>query len=118
MAWFIQAGGAPGLVVLVFGLVLVLSAAAFAIRPERSKLAHLAALVLAVAASGIAGLAMDLIAVGRFLSTGEVPDADLARTVLLGVAESLSPVVSAFSLVAVAGLLVALGLRRASNAGA
>jgi hypothetical protein len=118
MTWFLQAGGAPGLVVLVFGLVLVLSAAAYAFRPERTKLTHLAALALAVAASGVAGLAMDLIAVGRYVSSGEVPDADLARTVLMGVAESLSPVVSAFSLVAVAGLLVALGLRRASNAGA
>jgi hypothetical protein len=112
MGWFIAAGGLPGVIVLVFGLVLVGYAVGFVRRPVETKVRAIKGLGAGVIAAGLGGFAANLIAVSRFVGEQALPEGEVGKVLVIGLGESLTPVVSAFTLVAVAAILTTLGLRR------
>jgi len=112
MGWFISAGGLPGLIVLVFGLVLIGYAVGFAIKPREGRVRAVVALGIGVVMAGLGGLAANLVAVGRFIGSDEGAKLEVGRVLVVGVTEAMTPLISAFTLVAVAAILTALGLRR------
>lgn len=100
-----------GFVVLVAGVGGLGTAVAYAIRPTEGKLAlirplSLAGMFAAVCSSAV-GFAMTL---KRAAGTGVNPES--MRVMLAGLAESWVPLFVAFAFLAVAWLLVAVGLRR------
>ena len=113
MEWLIKAGGAPNLVILLFGFIAIGVAAGFAFRPEVRKLPHLGALCAAVLFSTICGMATDLVAVSKYV--GEHADelgAQFGPTLVIGIGESLAPVILGFAFLAIVALVAAIGFRR------
>lgn len=114
MAWLMVAGGAPMVVIVVFGLVALFGAARFAWRPDRSQLPWLCGLGAAVFFSALAGVAADLAAVGINVSGNpELSGSDqLGLIVLAGVGESMAPAILGFGVLSLISLVSAVGLRR------
>jgi hypothetical protein len=104
-------GGVAGVITLLFGLVTLVASALFMARPREAQVPMLAALGLATAAAGgagvVTGISMSLTA-AQLAGTRE----DWPAIVLQGVAESMAPGASAFTLVSLSAFLVALGFRR------
>ena len=113
MTWLMVAGGAPMVVIVVFGLVALAAAARFAWRPAAGRLYAVLALGVAVLCSVCAGTAADLIAVSRYLSSQEqIEGLALAQILVAGVGESLAPVVLGMGILSLVALCSAVGLRR------
>lgn len=114
MAWLMVAGGAPMVVIVLFGLLALLGAARFAWRPERGQLPWLGGLGAAVFFSALAGVAADLAAVGVNVSGNpELAGSDqLGLIVLAGVGESMAPAILGFGLLSLLSLVTSVGLRR------
>ena len=114
MTWLMMAGGAPMIVIVVFGLVAVLASAHFAWRPRPEALYYIGALCLAVLFSIFAAVAGDLIEV--CVSVAGNPDMSSSPQVGMilveGLGESLSPAVLGFSVLSIVSLISAVGLRR------
>jgi hypothetical protein len=117
MQWLFLAGGAPMFVIVVFGLVAIAAAGRFAWAPGPGRFGHIAALCTSVAFASIAGSAVDLIVVANNVPQHPEWWADqpggLGAIVLVGIGEALSPVVLGFSMISIAALITAVGLRRA-----
>ncbi len=106
------AGGFPMVFVLVFGAVAIASAVRFALAPAGGGAGAVAAYAAAVLCVSVAGAAYDLARVCRYVQA-QAPTGDELLTVLvIGAGESLSPLILGASLVAVAALATAVGLRR------
>jgi hypothetical protein len=125
MGTLMTEGGFPMFVVLAFGLATLLLAARFAYQPDGRSAAPVWSLAIATAASTVTGVASDLAAVGhhapRFLQEHADDGAgyDLPRVLIQGFAESMAPAILGSTFVALAALLVAVGLlRRLSASGA
>ncbi|MCK6570247.1 hypothetical protein L6V77_03960 [Myxococcota bacterium] len=116
MQWLIVAGGFPSIVILVFGFLAIAAAVGFAVRPDARKLPYLGALCAAVLCSVFAGVAVDLIAVSKYFEAkgGELGET-FGQILIIGIGESLAPVVLGFSVLAVVALVSAIGLRRLSR---
>jgi hypothetical protein len=113
MQWLIVAGGFPSLVIMVFGLIAIAAAVGFAVKPEVRKLPYLGALCAAVLCSVFSGVAIDLIAVSKYFEQkgAELGDS-FGQVLIIGVGESLAPVVLGFSVLAIVALVSAIGFRR------
>jgi hypothetical protein len=116
---FFLAGGFPMVFVLVFGGVAIASAGRFAMQPVAGGARSIVAYGAAVAFTSIAGLAVDLAAVGY--NVVEHPEwaaeaGGIGAVALMGLGEALSPVILGFALLAVTSLLTAVGLRRLPEA--
>jgi hypothetical protein len=113
MQWLFVAGGFPSYIIILFGLIAVASAIGFAVRPDYRKLPHLGSLCAAVLLSTLCGVAADLIAVSRYVEAhGETLGAQLGEVLVIGVGESLAPIVLGFSLLSIVALVAAIGFRR------
>jgi hypothetical protein len=112
--WFILAGGFPMIVILVVGAIALVGAVRFAITPIAGRLPYLGALGLAVAATAFAGTCADLLTVSvKVPGNPEMASSEnLPIVLLVGLGESLTPAILGAAIVAVAALLVAVGLRR------
>jgi hypothetical protein len=109
---FFQAGGFPMLFVLVFGLVAIGSALRFAVSPAPGRAGPIAAYGAAVLCVSVAGTAFDLATVARYVAARQPTGDELLTVLVIGAGESMSPLVLGSSLVAVAALATAVGLRR------
>jgi hypothetical protein len=113
MAHFIRAGGYPIWIVIALSVPMLYLGVRFAIAADARRLAILRALTWAQLAMIGAGVASNVIAVmwhlGRHLEPGESP----LHGLFIGLGESLTPAVLGFSVLSVAWMLVAFGLRRA-----
>ncbi len=106
-----------GLSMLAFTLVVGLAALwlgiSFAARPAEAKLATLRplslAVILASTAAMVSGLAMSLSRAAHVARDGATPTPDM---LLAGLAEAMVPGAVGFALLAVAWLLVGVGMRR------
>lgn len=114
MSLFLE-GGFAMLFVAVFGLVALVSAARYALQPvpgaERAIVAYGAAVLFV----SLAGVAIDLDAVGTNVAAHpEWADeaGGLGLVVLVGVGEALSPAIVGLAVLGVVSLLLAIGLRR------
>jgi hypothetical protein len=111
MIQFFRNGGWSMFVIVAFGVLAVASAAFYAARPDGRREGFLAWMSRAVLWSTLAGLASDLGATCQFVTS--LPDADeRARAASEGFAESMSPAVMGFALLAVTAFLAAIGRQR------
>lgn len=115
MSWLMIAGGAPMVLIVVFGLLGLVSAGRYAWAPVSARLGHVVALGIAVVFASLSGVAANLIAVSIHVPANPewAQSPDLPLIVLAGVGEALAPVVLGFSIVSVQALFTAVGLRRA-----
>jgi hypothetical protein len=112
---FLLGGGLPIIFTLVFGLIAVVAAARFAIRPKAQAVAAIKALTSSVIFSSLCGVAADLAAVGKaapeFAASPEGAG-QVHLILLVGFAESMAPAILGFGLLQVSWILVAFGYRR------
>lgn len=118
MLTMIREGGFSMLVLLALGLALLLTAAAFAIRPARRRLHITLALGVATACAIVTGVTSDLAAVGHHAPEFMQRHAGtvLPFVAMQGFAESMAPAILGSTVLAAASLLVALGLYRQREA--
>jgi len=99
---------------LTFGVLTLVSAARFGLRPESSRLRLVAALGLATVFTTLTAICADLAAVGHQMPDymSRHPELSLSSVLLQGGAESMSPAIVGFTVVSLASLVVALGFYR------
>lgn len=114
MIEFFQAGGVAMWFVLLFGALSLVAAAAFAARPDPRRIDAVRSLSVATVFSIAAGIVADLAAVGS-----KVPahpewsvSPKIHLIVMQGIAESMTPGVLGFSLLALTWMVMAVGHRR------
>ena len=95
---------------LIVGMVPAVMATGYAIWPSESKLALMRPLSLASIFSGLSGCAIGLINALRMAAMENIPLTSPGA--VIGIAESLVPLLVAFGSLTAAWLLVAVGLRR------
>jgi ABC-type transport system involved in cytochrome c biogenesis permease subunit len=112
MLGFMQAGGVGMWFVAALGAALVITAIGFARGADPQRLSILRALSLAVTVASLTGFASGLASTCRYVT--EHPDALAAPVapLLAGFAEASANVILGGALLAIAWLLVALGVRR------
>ncbi|HXU02896.1 MAG TPA: hypothetical protein VN903_18145, partial [Polyangia bacterium] len=89
---FMREGGWGMYPVLLIGLVTLASATRYAIRPERLCLRFVAVLWLTLLAAVVHATVTDLAAVFRYFEDpARAPEAEMARTLLVGLKESTRP---------------------------
>jgi hypothetical protein len=109
MSWFV-AGGFPMVFIAVFGLLALAGAGRYA--AVGGPVAPVLAYAAAVGFASLAGVAVDVASTLRNVVPLEVEPEQMARMLLMGVGESLSPAIVGFAVLAVVSLLTAIGLRR------
>jgi predicted benzoate:H+ symporter BenE len=114
MLEFMQSGGVPMIIVLVFGLVTLGVSGRFAWSPREAGVATIRAMSAATAFAILSGVSS---AVGAVMS--KVPrhpewskSPDLALIVMTGLGESMAPAILGFTILALAWMLTAMGMRR------
>ncbi len=108
---FLLAGGWSSSMVLILGGTCFAIAALFARRPEPRRLPLLRAMTWATVFSVLAGLASNFTATLARAGAEESP-ASSPSMLLAGGAEALTPAVLGFTLLALAWMFVAIGMRR------
>ncbi len=99
------------LLTLVLGVVPLVMAVVYVVRPTERHLALMRPLSLTGVFASLAGGVLGLINVLRFVWTRDLT-ADTYRVMTIGVAESLVTLFVGFAALAVAWLLVAVGMQR------
>ena len=109
---FLLAGGVPMIGVLVCGLIAVFAAVRFAMAPDRRKIGAIVSLSVATTFSSILGVVADLREVASHgPDFAKAPDT-LVPILLVGFAESMSPVMFGFATLTAVWLVMAVGFRR------
>jgi hypothetical protein len=101
-----------GFVIIVGGIGVFGTAVAYAIRPTERKLMLMRPLSLAAIFAAVCSSSVGLATALRGAGVAKILDGEHLSVLLVGVAESLIPPFVAFAFLAVAWLLVALGMRR------
>jgi hypothetical protein len=113
MLQFFREGGWGMYPVLVFGLVMLATAARYAWDFEPARLRFVVATAMVVIVSMTHAMLTDLAQVLWYVSDAErVPDAELTRTIIVGLMESTRPGGLGGALLALALVLVAIGVYR------
>lgn len=114
MVEFFQAGGFVMFFVLGFGALAIAAAVYFARSPDDRRLGLIRALSSATLFSLLAGVATDLATV--FHNVPSHPEwlegTSVEMVVMTGLAESLTPAILGFTLLSLASLVTAVGMRR------
>jgi hypothetical protein len=110
MVQFFVEGGWGMVPILVMGLVLVWAAARYAADGEPVRLRFIAALGLALAVTIVHATWTCIAAVLAYLGT--LPDAEIGRTLRIGLVESTRPATLGGALLALALVIVAVGVYR------
>jgi hypothetical protein len=119
--WRLMVEGGWGMwFVLAFGVITLVAAIGYALRPERRRAAAVRAFSRSLLFASISVVSLDLATVGARVVAN--PDwahsPDLHLILLEGVSESLAPATLGFTLLSLVWLLVALGERRETGSGA
>jgi hypothetical protein len=101
-----------GFVILVGGVGVLGMAIAYAIRPTEQKLMLMRPLSLAAIFAAVCSSSMGMATALRWAGDAKVLNAESVGVLLMGLSESLIPPFVAFAFLAVAWLLVAVGMRR------
>lgn len=114
MLTFFQEGGFPMFFLLAFGLAALVLASRYALVPGRARLRLTLGLSLATMFTTLTGAATDLATVGHQVPgyVARHPETTLSEAVLLGVAESMAPVIMGFTILSLVALIVSVGLHR------
>jgi Flp pilus assembly protein TadB len=111
MIEFFKDGGWSMFVILLFGAIALATAALHAARPDARREGFLKGMARAVMWATLAGAASDLGTTWQFTSK-IVDDTERSRTTLEGLAESMSPLIMGFVILAIVAFLAAIGRRR------
>jgi uncharacterized membrane protein len=116
MMTLFREGGFPMWFLLAFGLLLLISGARFAMRPDVARLRLVFALATATLFTMVTAVGAALATVGHQAPDylARHPELTLAAVLLQGFAESLSPVILGSTLLTLAALFIALGFHRES----
>jgi hypothetical protein len=117
MSYLMKAGGFSMWVVLLFCIAALGTAVLFARRPKESLLGFFRGLSKATVFTILGGLASNLAATFYNVAHRFADDPDRALIAMLGVSESLSPAILGFSLLGIAWLITAVGVRRLGATG-
>lgn len=114
MANFIRAGGFPILIVLALGLGLLLISAIFARTPRPTRLGVIRALSVAVTFATLSAVAANVMAVFRKVPANPewAHSPDLPLIVMTGLGEAITPAILGFTILSIAWMMVAVGMRR------
>jgi len=115
MVKFFVAGGFPMWVVLIFGLLCLGTAIRFAFTATPRRLAVIRALSWATAFSILSGVASNFMAVMWHVPGNPEWSREPLFPVMQGLGEAVTPAILGFTLLAIAWLLVAVGLRRMAD---
>lgn len=108
----LQQISAFALLTLVIGVVPMVMAIAYAIRPTEWRLALMRPLSLAAIFAAFSGVVSGIVAILRGIgATGEFTTGSF-RMIAMGLSEALMPIFVGFGCLTVAWLLVAMGMRR------
>lgn len=114
MMEFMRAGGFSMWVVLVFVLITLVATGLFAFRPDDRKIGFIRAMTVGTVFTILSGVASNVAAV-----MSKVPahpewskSPDIHLIIMTGLGESLAPAILGFSLLGLAWLLTAVGVRR------
>ena len=111
---FFKAGGWSMIVVLLFGLLTLASAAAFMRKPEERHIGMIRGLSVATVFAILSGITANLAAV--FSNVPSHPkwsqSPDLHLIVMAGLGEALTPCILGFTMLSLAWLVTAVGVRR------
>lgn len=110
MIAFIQAGGMPSIVILIFSALALVAAVQFARRPDAKGRATIRSLIAVVITSIVLGTLMCFHSVLGFIETH--PEEPSMQILLTGARESLSPAILGLALLSVVYMIVAVGERR------
>src|ERR1019366_2996878 len=111
MIEFFKDGGWSMFVILLFGFVALAPAGFFAARPDGKHEGFLKWMCRALLWSTLTGLTSDFAAVFHY--TTNLTDAEeRSRTILQGMAESMSPVIMGLGFLTLTAFLTAIGRRR------
>ena len=116
MVALMRNGGIPMWFVLAFGLAALGAAVQYAIRGAPRSLAFARWMMLATGLSVVDGTAADLGATFAYVSA-HASEPGWHAALFEGLAESTSPAILGFALLALAAMFVAVGRRRAALAG-
>lgn len=107
-----RAGGFPMFFVVGFGLIALITAFSYAMRPmvEREKFVRWMA--LATIASVFCGTAADFAAVAHYVASTPMETSRMGAIVIEGFGESMSPAIFGFSILSLAAAMIAVGKRR------
>ena len=113
MTLFVE-GGFPMWFLLAFGLATLVFAGRFAWVPARRTLKTAFGLGGATAFAALTGIVTDLAAVFRQAPSfwKAHPEATMVEVLLQGLAESMAPAIFGFTMLSLAGLIIALGFQR------
>jgi len=116
MMTLFREGGFPMWFLLAFGMLLLISGARFAMRPDAARLRLALALGTATLFTMVTAVSADLATVGHQAPDylARHPELTLAAVLLQGLAESLSPAILGSTLLTLATLFIALGFHRES----
>ncbi|HEY3359443.1 MAG TPA: hypothetical protein VGQ83_39700 [Polyangia bacterium] len=116
MLTLFREGGFPMIFVLLFGLITLVAAILFAVRPARRKLAFIRGMGVATLFAVLSGICADLGAVFHKVPAnfGDRPDWPLI--VVVGLGESMAPGIMGFTLLSLTALIAAIGARRLAAA--
>jgi hypothetical protein len=109
---FFRAGGWMMFVVLATAVPLLITSAKFARTASPQGLSIIRALTMTVVFASIAGVVTDLAAVARNVPNNPELMKEPLANILWGFNESMAPAILGFSLVTIAWILVAFGVRR------
>ena len=114
---FMRAGGYSMWFILLLGGVTLGVAVWFAIRPGERKLAFIRPMSVATVFAVLSGVFSDLGAVAHNVTTRPefAQSPDLHLILLTGFGESMAPAILGFSILSLAWLLAAVGLRRQTS---
>lgn len=112
MLEFIRAGGVNMIVLLALGTSILIPAGLFARNASPQRLSVIRALTTAIIACTIVGVAAGLAATCHYIAGHEDAAKDPLPFLLQGLAETLTNAMLGGGIVAVAWILVAVGIRR------
>jgi hypothetical protein len=105
-------GGFPMFFVVGFGLIALVTALLYAIRPKAEREGFITAMSGATLFSTLSGVCADFIAVAHHVATHEIAPDKLTPLLVEGFGESMSPCIFGFSMLSLVCLMVAVGRRR------
>lgn len=112
MKTLIIEGGFPMWFILVLGLVALAGAAAFAARPTLARERFVKRLALATGCATLVALAADLGATFHYVGNVDADHARRVQMAMVGVGESMAPLILGFGFLALIALLCAVGRAR------
>ncbi len=107
-----RAGGFPMFFIVAFGLVALVTAFSYAMRPTLEREKFVRWMGLATIASVICGTAADFAAVAHYVQTHSLEGSRMGAIVIEGIGESMSPAIFGFSILSLAAAMIAVGKRR------